>query len=165
MSIEDFRNKVIPAIHALVGVPIVEADQTADAPEGLHASYKVTLPYAKGVGQPDRMYKDDGISLDMVNVENYKATVSITTYAFDDPENGIFDLSENLAQDIHDWFRFHGEDILGECGIVIMDATDVSNRDTIIVENYERRHGFDCIMRMSREIVTKDVGYFDRVEL
>lgn len=164
MSIEDFRNNVIPAIHSFIGVPLIEADQTGDAPEGLHASYKVTMSYGKGVGQPDRTHREYVDQLDVVHIENYRATVSFTTYAFDDPENGIFDLSEGLAQKIHDWFRFHGEFILDDNGIVIMDLTDVTNRDAIIVENYERRHGFDCIMRMSRKVINGNIDYFDRIE-
>lgn len=161
MSIVDFREIIIPAIKKFVAAPIIEADQTEDRPDEPHVTYKVTLPYSKDVGGPDVQTIQYADRIELQQSEQHKATVSINTFAFDDPDKGIFDLSVNLAQQIYDWFTFYGVELLDQYDIVIVELTDVTNRDAIIVEDYERRHGFDVIMRMNRKMV-KVVDYFDR---
>ncbi len=156
MKITDVRNAIIPPLATFCGVPIIMADDTGDKPAGPHATYKITMPYAKGVGHPEEttLYTVDGIKIKRVS--EYRATFSFTAYSMDEDE------SIELAQQIYDWFAFDGYEILDAIGVVIAEQTEVSNRDAFIVENYERRNGFDIIIKVMDE-KTKDVDWFDRV--
>lgn len=154
MKITDFKNIVIPQLKAYTGFPIIKADQMGESPQTPHMTYKITLPYTKGVGQPDLLLGEN-----LTYKEAYQATVSFTAYAFDD------DVSMELAQTAHDWFNFHGVQLLQENDVVVSELTEVQNRDAILLEEYERRNGFDCIMRLSRIVEVQGNGYFDDVEI
>lgn len=157
MKITEARDILIPAIAAFCKVPIIQADQTGDIPDGPHATYKFTTPYAKDVGQAETTFHSTDEGMELHHKENYKATLSITAYAMDS------DISHDLAQQIHDWFGYQGHILLDNYGIVVVEKTNVVNRDAIFVEEYERRNGFDVIMRLSRKII-HDVDYFEYVD-
>lgn len=157
MSAITIRDTLIPRLHAFCGVPIIEADSAGNRPTGAHATYKFTRPYGKDVGRADEITKIESGGYKMIMQENYKMTISITAY---DKDN---DISYALAQEIYDWFGFHGADILSLANVVVVEKTDVQNRDAFVVEEYERRNGFDVIIRTSRKI-ERFVDYIETVQ-
>lgn len=160
MSLLNFRNIIIPQLSASLGYPVIEADHVAEAPEGPHLTYKVTRSYGQDTGMPSTIQEAKEDKLLTHQTENYRATVSFTAYAFDNTEQGIYGIAEDLAQQARDWLDFQGYPILSANEIVIVELTEVQNRDAILVENYERRQGFDAIIRMSR-LQTRAEDFFD----
>lgn len=73
-------------------------------------------------------------------------TLSINSYSKD------MDEAYEAAQKCKDWFEFHGYDYLKEKGIVVVETTTIENRDSLVAVDYERRWGFDVILRSSRTI-------------
>jgi hypothetical protein len=153
VNIAEVRNALIPKIKAFCGVPIIQADQIGDKPDGAHATYKFTNAYGKDVGRPVEAYDGNG----MVQKETYKVTISLNAFDMDD------DISRELAQQIYDWFQFHGVDDLMAANIAVVELTSIANRDAFVVENYERRNGFDVIIRVGRELA-RVVNDVERVE-
>lgn len=154
MNLRDFKDTLIPAIKPFCGVPVIEADQDGDKPDEPHITFKVTSPYIKGVGQANETYNETELSQE----EEFKRILSFNAYAMDE------DVSNELAQSVHDWFRFHGSDFLDANNIVVSDITDVQNRDVFLVDDYERRNGFDVTLRLSRAL-SKPMEYIEKAEV
>lgn len=142
MKIVDVRNALIPKIKAFCGVPVIEADSNGTKPGGSHATYKFTNPYGKDVGRAAEFYQDNA----MIRQESFKTTISFNAYDLDE------DVSRELAQQIYDWFEFYGYEDLRASNIAVVELTNIANRDAFVVENYERRNGFDVIIRIGREL-------------
>lgn len=159
-EIADFKNLLIPEIKAFCSAPIIEADQTGDKPTGGYATFKVTSPYGKDVGGdiPEEIGDDSQATYQLKLVESFKRVVSFTAYNMDP------DASFDLAQTIHDWFKFYGYDFLDSNGWVVVSIADVTNRDAFIIEDYERRNGFDVTLRLSRELV-REIQNIDQANL
>lgn len=153
MNLSDVRNYLIPLLKAHTGVSVIEADQGGEIPDGNHAVYKFTVPYSKEVGRPNVSY-DDSETYNQIQSEDYRITLSVTAISEDNDD------STSLAQNIHDWFTFYGEDSMQSAGIVPVSVGDLGNRDS--VNDDETRQGFDVILRLSREL-TREIGYYDKV--
>jgi hypothetical protein len=144
MKVSELRDIIIPAIKVFTDALIIQEDQLGDQPEGPHATYKFTTPYMQGVGQAEETaIVEDGV-YKLRRVDEHKKVISFTAYSMDEDE------SLELAQKIHDWFSFFGSDILQSIGVAVAEQTSVTNRDAFVVENYERRNGFDVILRIKR---------------
>lgn len=158
MEISDVRETIIPELTLFCGRPIIMADDVGEKPTGSHATYKITLPYGRGIGRPEEIPEPTPEGLQMKRIEEYRATFSFTAYSMDEIE------SYELAQKIHDWFSFEGYNFLNQFGIAVAEQTDITNRDAFIVENYERRNGFDVILRIMRTR-RQNVDWFDKVAM
>lgn len=154
MNVKELRAVLIPAIKKHCAAPIIMADQMGERPKVPHATYKLTTPYGKAVGQAE----ETGVVIDgkykLQRLSDYKTTISFTAYAMDD------DASVALAQEIYDWFSFAGVDVLQSIGVAVADQTDVINRDAFVIEDYERRNGFDVILRIPHQQL-KDIEWID----
>lgn len=154
MNVKELRAVLIPAINKHCAAPIIMADQMGERPKVPHATYKLTTPYGKAVGQAE----ETGVVIDgkykLQRLSDYKTTISFTAYAMDDDD------SVELAQKIYDWFSFAGVDVLQSIGVAVADQTDVINRDAFVIEDYERRNGFDVILRVPRQQL-KDIEWID----
>ena len=142
MSIADIKNLLIPQIKTFVGVPVIAANQNAPKPDGTHASYKITSAYLKAPGQPNETVSSNKLTSD----EEYKIVISFSSYDMDQ------DISFDLSQKIHDWFAFYGEEWLQSNNLVVSDITGIQNRDILLVDDYERRNGFDVTIKTVRTL-------------
>lgn len=158
MKIKDLKYAIIPAIAEYAGAPIIQADQNGPTPKGSHATYKLTTPYGKAVGQAEEttFVEDDVVKIR--RVDDYKTTISFTAYDFDD------DVSLELAQKIYDWFAFAGLDKLQQIGVAVVEQFDIINRDAFVINEYERRNGFDVILRVPRELI-KEIDWFEKANI
>ena len=144
MKISELKAAIIPAIAAFSGRPLIMGDDVGDRPTEPHATYKFITPYTPGVGQPDQYIVELNGATFLRTVDEYHTTISISSYAMDEDE------SLDLAQTIYDWFMFGGVEEMQRLGIAVIEQTAITNRDAFIVENYERRNGFDVILRITR---------------
>ncbi|EEL78648.1 hypothetical protein bcere0028_57590 [Bacillus cereus AH1271] len=131
------------------------ADQMGERPKVPHATYKLTTPYGKAVGQAEETGVVINGEYKLQRLSDYKTTISFTAYAMDDDD------SVELAQQIYDWFSFAGVDVLHSIGVAVADQTDVINRDAFVIEDYERRNGFDVILRVPRQQL-KDIEWIEK---
>lgn len=154
MNVKDLRAVLIPAINKHCAAPIIMADQMGERPKVPHATYKLTTPYGKAVGQAEETGVVINGEYKLQRLSDYKTTISFTAYAMDDDD------SVELAQKIYDWFSFAGVDVLQSIGVAVADQTDVINRDAFVIEDYERRNGFDVILRVPRQQL-KDIEWID----
>lgn len=157
MNALDIQNAIIPRIFAVVGFPLVEADQMdrmEERLEGTHAVFKFTTPHGKDNGQADYTEQDTGAELRQSMVESVRVVLSIT---------GIADkahASIEAARALRDWFTFHGVEDMQDTGIAVISIGDIGNRDS--VNEDETRNGFDVTLRTGRE-VSRVIEYFDAV--
>jgi hypothetical protein len=142
MKIVDIRNALIPKIKTFCNVPVIEADGNGPRPDGTHATYKFTTAFAKDNGRPVEVYSNGQMTFQ----DSYKVTISLNAFDLDD------DVSRELAQQIYEWFEFYGLDDLKAANIAVVELSNITNRDAFVVENYERRNGFDVIIRVTREL-------------
>jgi len=162
VKITEIRDLIIPALKTHIGgLPVIEADQTGKRPTGAHATYKFTSPYVKDIGQPEVTVVETAETYLLRQTETFKVTLSITAYHKD------VDESIELAQKIRDWFDFYGQEDLEAAGIAVVSLGQVENRDALVVDDYERRNGFDVILRAHKTLQQgiEEVGYFDKVEI
>lgn len=158
MNIQQLKETIIPPLATFCGVPIVEADQVIEKLSYPHATFKVTSPYLKDNGQAEETVHDAVNGYQLRYTESYKVVISFTAYSLD------IDESLDLAQKIRDWFAFYGTDVLESNNIAVVNQTDIQNRDTFIVDDYERRNGFDVVLRVTRELY-KDISWIEQTEI
>ena len=70
--------------------------------------------------------------------------------------------SLEAAKELFEWLSIKGQDYMSEKQIVFISATPITNRDFLLINNYERRNGFDCRLRMGRRI-EKDKPMIEKV--
>lgn len=164
MNKDDVQDIVIPLLGEYLGVQPIESDQDSEPPTGIHIAFNFTVPYTKDVGSPDRTYEPDADGLKMVQEEDYKMVISLTSIAPVETTGGHTAAkreSLSLAVRAADWFRFYGEIDLMLEGIAITGITDVVNRDSINEDEY--RNGFDVTLRV-RKRLEQNIDYFTSVE-
>lgn len=154
MNVKELRAVLIPAINKHCAAPIIMADQMGERPKVPHATYKLTTPYGKAVGQAEETGVVINGEYKLQKLSDYKVTISFTSYAMDDDDSVL------LAQKIYDWFSFDGLDVLQSVGVAVADQTDIINRDAFVIEDYERRNGFDVILRVPHQQL-KDIEWID----
>lgn len=88
--------------------------------------------------------------------EQHEFTISFTACS-----NDIFDCVE-LIQKMNAWLTNSGYEYLRSKEIICVSTTPAINRDSFLVNDYERRNGFDVRLRMAREVNT-EVNYIEKV--
>ncbi|WP_212934949.1 phage neck terminator protein [Bacillus hominis] len=154
MNAKELRAILIPAIKKHCAAPIIMADQMGERPKVAHATYKFTTAHGKAVGQAEETGVVINGEYKLQRLSDYKVTISFTSYAMDDDDSVV------LAQKIYDWFSFAGLDVLQSIGVAVADQTDIINRDAFVIEDYERRNGFDVILRVPHQQL-KDIEWID----
>ena len=145
---------------------IIERDQDAPAPQYPFVGFK-WLAITPEPGQPRRTRRvvpaqDPRWELDVqyTYIRNPVMTLSVT--AFDRDGTTI----HGIAQAAHDWFSIPelGGDWLQPTGAVIVEVTPITDRDTVLDEQIERRQGFDVRLRVV-DILQVTVPTIERVRI
>lgn len=131
----------------------IEANQVHKKPNYPFATFKVITSYSdekdgdilvnRKVASDNPIFEYD---IQTSKIEQPTMTMSINAYSNDEVE------AYELAEKIKNWLEFKGEFYLDANGIVIVNTTDIQNREVLIVDNYECRQGFDLIIRFDRTI-------------
>jgi hypothetical protein len=151
------RNNLVAAIQAHTGSLIIPQDSEGERPEGKHATYKITSTGGPAAGRETTLYIPGPDALVMQSEKEERLTISFTAYSFDADE------SFALAEQIREFFAFYGEDVLRANNAVVDELTEVDNRDEFLIDEYERKNGFDVIIRILREF-QRSVDFFENVE-
>ena len=157
MNYQEIRNHIVLGLYSYLNKPVVMLEQTPHKPPYPFIAYKFITPYI-----PQNIhnikYEDIGEDIKEISTEQPHMTLSVTAYSHDDVE------SVDLAQKALEWFSFYGYDHLKEKDIIKVETQAIGNRDTLIVDDYERRNGFDALLRvsntmsMNRDVIKKIGG-------
>lgn len=136
-------SEIVNLLQAHISCPVILADQAAPKPPYPYVGIKETSPFIPQPGQPN--ITDEPLSQDIRQVATSQPTkvLSVTIYS------DSFQTAETLSQQVHDWFSFTGERQLKEAGFVVVNVTAITNRDSLIIDDYERRRGFDVTLRFT----------------
>lgn len=159
------RNVIVKELAAYLGFPVVMLEQAAKKPPYPFVGYKITTTYNPEQGQSIEINEtvpsvtsEYEYDIERTVTEQPTITISVTAYSKIEEE------STELALQAREWFRFQGEDILDGLNIVVVETTPVQNRDILLVEAYERRQGFDVILRISDQS-TKRIDTIEHAEI
>lgn len=156
MELQAIRNKVVELLHDYTKVPVVMLDQIPDKPGYPFISYKFIVAYntggQRGIEETNFIPSSDArFEYDTEETLHLQPqmTLSITAYSDNELE------SSDLAQKAHDWFKHAGYYDLADANVTVVSTEAFGNRNTLIVDDYERRTGFDAILRTTDKVKRK----------
>lgn len=121
--------------------PVIFAEQAGPKPPYPYISIKETISFIPAAGHPFLTDEDLIDDIKRIATSQPKMSLSITAFGKE-----FSDVSMLILQ-THDWFTFDGYRELKELGYVVADVHSVMSRDSLIVDDYERRQGFDVSLR------------------
>lgn len=153
MITEDIRNKIIEKMTDMLGVPVIQSNQTEDRPPYPFVTYTIISSNTseKGTGN----YLQEVISSSSTPFKNdIRETlelqpqffISFTAYAEKDFE------AENTARKLYDFLKFQLYYFLRSIDVTVIEIKNFGNRSVLEVDEYERRCGFDVRFRTSYKI-------------
>jgi len=157
MDIKAIRNGIVTELNNFLEVPVVTLEQNKPKPKYPFLTYKITTPYVKGFGmevQTSKLIPSQNTNfeydIEETIVDQPTFTISFTAYSKDSLE------SQELALKACNWFNHIGYYTLKNLDVVLVSIEAIGSRDTLIVDDYERRNGFDVILRTTH-IVSRRV--------
>nr|DAP27561.1 MAG TPA: tail completion protein [Caudoviricetes sp.] len=153
MITEDIRNKIIEKMTDMLGVPVIQSNQTEDRPPYPFVAYTIISSNTpeRGTGNFSQeiipsssgQFKND---IKETLQEQPQFLISFTTYA----ENDL-DAAE-LARKVYDLLKFQLYYFLRSIDVTVIEIKNFGNRSVLEVDEYERRCGFDVRFRTSYKI-------------
>lgn len=137
--------EIVNRLQTHISRPVILADQASPKPSYPYVGIKETSSFIPQPGQP--VIRNDPLPQDISQVATSQPTMvlSVTVYS------KSFQEADALSHQVYDWFSFTGEQVLKDAGFVVVDITAITNRDSLIVDDYERRRGFDVTLRFVYE--------------
>jgi hypothetical protein len=151
MNYKEIRNSIVKRLHEYLQSPVVPTDNNQKKPDYPFVSYKFTTIF-RGQGGHNRITdmipSDDPnfeYDIEVTHQEQPQMVLSVSTYSLDEVE------AYELAIKAKNWFRFQGRDYLKANNIVVVGTSTIQDRTIHIVDNYEKRAGFDITLRTVSE--------------
>lgn len=101
---------------------------------------------------------DNSANVQFIYYDQWDISISIAAVGV-----GIFETME-AARKLHVWFQDVGKRKLSLNSIPVITLGAVAQRDFFMGNQYERRHGFDLVLRMARES-EELITYIETVEV
>lgn len=128
---------ITEALQAVLGCPVIKANQSAPAPAYPYVSFTVTTPAAENAGTW-------GEYADGIQRKPLGQVWSFTVQSDDDTQ------AISLAMRLYEFFDRRNEE-LSDKGIIVERASSIANRDNFITIQYEHRYGMDVTFSIMRE--------------
>lgn len=150
MDYATIRNGIVAGLYQHLQVPVVPTDTNQPKPPYPFVSYKFTTLYRPDssvmvrspVPSTDPTFEQD---VEYTLKEQPQMVLSVSTYSEDEAE------AYSLALQVQAWFKLHGYRHLKELNLIVVDTTALQERSVLIVDNFEKRIGFDVILRTYSE--------------
>jgi len=167
MDYGEIRTAVVSGLNSFMELLVVELNPDAPRPGKPFLSYLFITPLGPEGGLPaetggpvpsedeDSEWEYD---FEYTRTSQDTVTISINSYS-DDSDEAI-----QLAIKAHSWFVFHGYDYLKSNNLVIVSVGTVENRDVYLVDSWERRAGFDVVLRVITEM-RRVIETIEKVEM
>lgn len=147
MDYKTIRNCIVKGLHDYLKVDVVYTDNAKKKPKYPYLSYKfISLHIPQNyhvltdvVSSEDADFEFD---VEYTKIEQPKMILSISSYSNDEVE------AYDLALRVKEWFKFYGYYYLKANGIIVNSVGNVQDRTIQIVDNYEKRQGFDVTIRV-----------------
>lgn len=152
LNFNAIRTPLVKGLRAFTEYPVIMADQTSEPPAYPYYTMKFTT-VGEPVGQQIESTNEGEVTFEQVT----EMTVSLTAYS--DKLEQSFDCIYKALE----FFKGFGIYVLQDENIVIVRTHPITNRDTFLNVEYERRHGFDIDLRI-KTVSTYDVGFIERLE-
>jgi hypothetical protein len=148
-------SEIIDMLSADVGFPVILTNQAAPRPPYPYIGVTETIPFQPG----PRSLENVPEPIDIKQVASQQATMTLSVTAY----GSNFATTMELSQKAHDWFSFTGYQALKEAGYVVASIGGIDNRDTLVVDDYERRRGFDVTLRFvhQQERIVEEIDSVD----
>lgn len=155
-SVTEVLADIISELKKHLNKPVIRSDQDAPIPEYPYISIKDIVPFIPAQGSPVVMFDEDEEK--QIATSTPTMSISVTGYS------KRFDDVSELILKAHDWFSFVGYEELKEIGFVVVRTESVMNRDSLLIDDYERKRGFDVLLRFVHR-QEKDANFIESVEL
>lgn len=151
---EKMRKDIAKGLSEHLGIKVIRANQTAEAPAYPYGTYNATTIAQENKGTWQK--HADGIDRQLVR--------SVWSFSFLSKDH---DESVALAIRAREWFDHVGRAWLSERGITVQSTTDINNRDNILTVEYERKNGFDAFFYVYNEVENplEATGYIQSAEI
>ncbi|MEQ6856073.1 hypothetical protein AAHH17_16455 [Lysinibacillus capsici] len=153
LKLSEIRTPILKGLKAFTGSTVIMADQSTKPPPYPYYTIKLAT-IGESVGQVAEKSVGDEITIRQV----LELDVSVTAFS------NKLDESFDKAFEALEWFKGAGTYTLDESNIVVVNTQPITNRDTFINVDYERRHGFDVRLRVAAE-TTFNVGYIEHISV
>lgn len=148
------RNQIVAGLNSHLNTIIVPAENTANKPAYPYVTYKFVTLYRpesgfkhvvnESVPSADPQFDTD---LQVTQYEQPHVVLSITVLSRDDIT------SAELACQARDWFDAIGRDYLKMYNVVTVEALAIQNRNSLLIDDYEQKYGFDVRLRVLDTVV------------
>ncbi|MCM3143043.1 hypothetical protein [Brevibacillus sp. MER 51] len=142
------RSAIVQPLTAHLSLPVIEMNGGGDMPKHAFLTYDFSGP-EDAHGFP--IEYQEGNNLRHVGTVSF--TVSFLSYA-DDKATSI----ENAIR-ARDWLKRDGRELLKDrVNVIVTEIGTIENRDVLIVDDWERRQGFDVTFRTIDETVSEFIA-------
>ena len=147
----NIKNSIVKGLHEHLQVEVVPTDTADRKPKYPYLSYKITTSLESDTfSLVDDIVESDSLDfeydVEVTRKEQAHFTMSINAYSDND------DVAHELAVKATNWFKFHGYFDLVNTNVAVVNVTSITDRTQQIVDDYERRYGFDVRIRAAMAI-------------
>ena len=145
------KNNIVKGLHAHLNVDVVPTDTASRKPEYPYLSYKIITEQEparfaivyEAVPSTNPNFDTD---VKVIRKEQNHFTMSINAYSMDEDE------ARELAIKAAEWFSFTGYHYFASINVAVIKVGEVTDRTQQLVDDYERRYGFDVRIRAAKGI-------------
>ena len=145
-------NYIVKELNTLTGRPVILDAQHTNRPTRPYVGYSIGVLADERVN--NKFFEvvassSEDFTYDIEDrLENqYKLTLSFNAYANTQAE------AQDLIMEVRDWFIQFGVLGLQQKKVAIVEVLAIEAREILEVDKYDRRRGFDVILRIGRETV------------
>jgi len=150
-TVDSYQEDIINIIADNISHPIVLRDQTNPKMDYPFIAYKFITKLGNEPGQPildSSIVTEEGEDwFKYTHKKHYNMILSLTSYSNSEIE------SNNVIEELYDFMTFTGLTLFKNKNIIIKNIGDITERDTLIIDDYERRFGFDVEFRITKELI------------
>jgi hypothetical protein len=150
------RNAIVKGLHDYTQLLVVQSSTIGNMPKYPFITYSVTSPYLQ-LGMDEEYTEEINSVIRNRHVFHYERVFSFTIVAKEEGE------AMDICMKAMRYFRNAGVQELKDKGIVIVEVTNVTARDTFITIDYERRYGFDVRIRLVNEEIRDTTNVIERL--
>ncbi len=160
INFADIRTALFTGINTDTGVLTIEANQATHKPPYPYTTILFGGPIAGGQAHKGNIYiidNEEDDTIDYTIAKNEVLTLSVTAIAGDSLT------AQTNALKAADWFSWTGQETLKDAGASVLTVMPLTNRDSIIVDQWERRVGFDVRLQVL-DVTVKTMERIDQIE-
>ncbi len=146
------RDAIFTGLNAHLDCIVIEANQGQHKPPYPYVTVLFAGPFGASSVHTGKVYIGDNGDADIDYRRTKDETLSLSVTSISGDGAAAHQNAANAAE----WFKWVGYDSLKGAGITVVDTGAVMNRDTLIVDDFEKRAGFDVRLRVLSDTTRKE---------